>query len=295
MSDDVLVLGESLVDVVRAADGTTTEHVGGSAANVAVALARLGRSVRFATSFADDARGRMVAAHLDDAGVQRASHPHTLRRTSTAVATLGDGGSATYEFDLEWDLEPPALDPVPAAVHACSLGAVLSPGADVVHDVVSRLRGTSLVSYDVNARPAATGLGPEVIERVERMVAVSDVVKASDEDLEALYPDLALEDAALGLLERGPTAVFVTRGEQGAVWFSRTCRVEVAATPVRVADTIGAGDTFSAALIDGLLSHGGVAALDETAVREVLARAVRAAAVTVSRPGADPPYLAELG
>jgi fructokinase len=295
VSDDVLVLGESLVDVVRAPDGTTTEHVGGSAANVAVALARLGRPVRFATSFADDARGRAVAAHLDDAGIQRAGHPHTLRRTSTAVATLGPDGAATYEFDLEWALEPPALDPVPAAVHACSLGAVLSPGADVVHDVVTRLRGRSLVSYDVNARPAATGLGPEVIERVERMVAASDVVKASDEDLEVLYPDLALDDAALGLLERGPTAVVVTRGEQGAVWCSRTVRVEVAATPVRVADTIGAGDTFSAALIDGLLAHGGVAALDETAVREVLARAVRAAAVTVSRPGADPPYLAELG
>ena len=295
MSDDVLVLGESLVDVVRAPDGTTTEHVGGSAANVAVALARLGRPVRFATSFADDARGRAVAAHLDGAGIRRANHPHSLRHTSTAVATLGADGAATYEFDLEWVLEPPAVDPVPAAVHACSLGAVLSPGADVVHDVVSRLRGSSLVSYDVNARPAATGLGPEVIDRVERMVAVSDVVKASDEDLAAFYPDLTLADAAQGLLERGPTAVVVTRGEQGALWFSRTGRVEVAATPVRVADTIGAGDTFSAALLDGLLARDGdLAALDEPSVRRVLARAVRAAAVTVSRPGADPPYLSEL-
>lgn len=295
MSDDVLVLGESLVDVVRASDGSTTEHVGGSAANVAVALARLGRPVRFATSFADDARGRAVAAHLDNAGIQRASHPHTLRRTSTAVATLGADGAATYEFDLEWDLEPPAIDPVPAAVHACSLGAVLSPGADVVHDVVSRLRGRSLVSYDVNARPAATGLGPDVIDRVERMVAASDVVKASDEDLEVLYPDLPLTDAAQGLLERGPNAVVVTRGGQGAIWFSKEGRYDVAATPVRVADTIGAGDTFSAALIDGLLARGGdPAALDEASVREVLTRAVRAAAVTVSRPGADPPYLSEL-
>jgi fructokinase len=88
--------------------------------------------------------------------------------------------------------------------------------------------------------------------------------------------------------------VVVTRGEQGAVWFSRSGLVEVPSTPVQVADTIGAGDTFSAALLDGLLGRGDLAGLDETAVREVLDRAVRAAAVTVSRPGADPPYASEL-
>jgi fructokinase len=296
VTDDVLVMGESLVDVVLAADGSTTEHVGGSAANVAVALARLGRQVRFATSFADDRRGRMVAEHLDRAGVRLANRPHAVDRTATAVATLDADGAADYEFDLEWDLDPPEVQTLPAAVHVCSLGAVLLPGADVVHEEVCRLRGGVLVSYDVNARPALTGTGPEVIARVERMATVSDLVKASDEDLAALYPDLTLVEAAHGFLERGAAAVVVTRGEQGAVWFLRSARVEVAATPVRVADTIGAGDTFSAALLDGVLARGqDLAALGEVAVQEILARAVRAAAVTVSRPGADPPYLSELG
>ena len=294
MADEVLVMGESLVDVVRAPDGAVSEHVGGSAANVAVALARLGRSVRFATCFADDPHGRMIAAHLDRAGVRLANRPHSVERTSTAVATLGSDGAASYEFDLAWDPEPPAIEAAPAAVHVCSLGAVLSPGSDVVYDVVSRLRESALVSYDINARPGLTGSGPDLVERVERMVGSSDLVKASDEDLAVLYPALGLADAARGLLERGPDAVVVTRGAQGAAWFSRTGSVEVASNPVTVADTIGAGDTFSAALIDGLVGRGDPATLDDAAVREILTRAARAAAVTVSRPGADPPYTHEL-
>ena len=294
MTDDVLVMGESLVDVVRAPDGSVSEHVGGSAANVAVALARLGRTVGFATSFADDPHGRMVAAHLDRAGVRLANHPRSIERTSTAVATLDADGAAHYEFDLDWVLDPPTVEATPAAVHVCSLGAVLSPGSDVVHDVVTRLRGSALVSYDINARPVITGTGPDLLERVERMVASSNLLKASDEDLAALYPGLDLAGAAHGLLHRGPAAVVVTRGADGAVWFSRSGRVYVSSIPVTVADTIGAGDTFSAALVDGLLGRGDLAALDEAAVREVLGRAVRAAAVTVSRPGADPPYASEL-
>jgi fructokinase len=294
VAGDVLVMGESLIDVVRAADGSTTEHVGGSAANVAVALARLGRPVRFATSFADDPRGRLVADHLRRAGIRLANEPHSVARTSTAVATLGADGAASYEFDLDWALDPPDVGVAPAAVHVCSLGAVLSPGADVVHAVVSRLRGGALVSYDINARPVLTGTGTDLLRRVEVMAAVSDVVKASDEDLAALYPELDLADAARGLLERGPAAVVVTRGELGAVWFSRGRRVDVSAPRVRVADTIGAGDTFAAALIDGLLGREELDSLDEDAVREILGRAVRAAAVTVSRAGADPPYAYEL-
>ncbi len=298
MADDVLVMGESLIDVVRAPDGSVAEYVGGSAANVAVALARLGRPVRFATSFADDTHGQMVAGHLDRAGVRLANRPHSIGRTSTAVATLDADGAAHYEFDLDWVLDPPMVDATPAAVHVCSLGAVLSPGSDVVHAVVSRLRGSALVSYDINARPVITGSGPDLLERVERMVASSDLVKASDEDLAALYPALALADAARGLLERGPSAVVVTRGEQGAVWFSPhrsggglldpgvggrhdRRRRHVRGCPGR--RPARAGDR-----------RADLASLDEARVREVLTRAVRAAAVTVSRPGADPPYASEL-
>ncbi len=185
-----LVVGESLIDIVHASDGSTGEYAGGSAANVAVALSRLGRDVRFVTAWADDDRGRVLADHLAKDGVELASDPHVLARTATAAATIGADGAASYEFDLEWRIgEVAAGEPV--VVHVCSLGAVLDPGAEQVLDLVKSLQGRAMVSYDINARPAITGTGPDLVAKVERMVAVTDLVKASDEDLESLYPDLS--------------------------------------------------------------------------------------------------------
>ncbi|RYJ03480.1 MAG: carbohydrate kinase [Actinomycetales bacterium] len=287
-----LVVGESLVDIVHAADGTTTEYAGGSAANVAVALSRLGRPVRFVTAWADDARGRVLADHLARAGVELASDPVVLERTATAAATIGADGAASYEFDLDWriaDVAPGA----PVAVHVCSIGAVLEPGAEQVLELLAGLRDTTTISYDINARPAITGTGPDLVGRVERMVAVADLVKASDEDLAALYPALDTEAAARHLLTLGPTAIVVTRGGEGATWVTTDGVVEVASLPVDVADTIGAGDTFGAATLDAIWGRP-LDALTTDEVEEVLAHAARAAAVTVSRPGADPPYRDEL-
>jgi fructokinase len=302
MTRDVLVVGEALVDIVRAADGSTREHAGGSAANVAVALARLGRPVRFVTAWADDPRGRMLREHLDRAGVDLATDPHVLTRTATAAATLGADGAASYEFDLEWQIGPVPVEPSPLVVHTCSLGAVLAPGAAAVLALVSRLREVATISYDVNARPAITGTGPDVVQLVERMAAVSDIVKASDEDLAALYPGLGLEAAARAVLALGPAAVVVTRGPDGAIWVTEGGTVEAASQRVEVADTIGAGDTFGAAVLDALWERGRLGAerrddlraLPADEVAAVLAHAARAAAVTVSRPGADPPYRSEL-
>lgn len=303
MERDVLVVGESLVDIVNAADGEIREYAGGSAANVAVALARLGRPVRFATSYADDEHGRLIAEHLESAGVTLASDPGAVDRTSTAEATIGVDGAATYEFDLEWRLNPVQEGPEPLVVHTCSLGAVLLPGADDVHDVLDRLRPSATISYDVNARPAITGTGPDLVDRVERMAGIADLVKASDEDLEALYPQLDLVKAARRLLSLGPAAgVVVTRGGEGAMWVGPDEVVEIESHDVEVADTIGAGDTFGAALIDALWEAGhlgaerreSLAGLGSEEIRGVLSHAAGAAAVTVSRPGADPPYRHEL-
>lgn len=303
MEADVLVVGESLVDIVASADGGAREHPGGSAANVAVALARLGRPVRFATSFADDEHGRLVRDHLEAAGVQLAGDPHVLDRTSTAVATIAADGSASYEFDLDWRLGPLGdLHPAPRVVHTCSLGAVLAPGADTMLELVDRLRSYATVTYDVNARPAITGAGADTVAAVERVVAVSDIVKASDEDLKALYPGERIADVADRLRSLGARAVVVTRGPDGAVWFGARGTVDVGSVPVTVVDTIGAGDTFGAALIDALWTHdllgatrrGALGQIGPDIVRTVLGHAARAAAVTVSRPGADPPYRSEL-
>ena len=294
-----MVVGEALVDVVHTADGETGEHPGGSAANVAVALARLGRSVRFATSYADDAHGRLIGEHLSASGVELALDPHVVERTSTAAATIGADGAASYEFDLDWRLGEVPLSPAPAAVHVCSLGAVVEPGASAVLELVERLRERATVTYDVNVRAAVTGTGSEVVERVERVVALADLVKVSDEDLAELWPTLPVERAAARLLSMGPAAVVLTRGAEGATWIDHDREVAVAPRRVEVADTIGAGDTFAAALVDGLaeegLLGGRLAAMPVEVVERLLAHAAHAASVTVSRPGADPPYRSELG
>lgn len=303
MENVALVVGESLVDIVNAAGGDIKEYAGGSAANVAVALARLGRSVRFATSYAADERGRLIAEHLESAGVALASDPGAVDRTSTAEATIGVDGAAEYEFDLEWRLNPVEDEPRPVVVHTCSLGAVLMPGADDVFALLDRLRETATISYDINARPAITGTGPDLLDRVERMAGIADIVKASDEDLEALYPQLDLVKAARRLLSLGrPVAVVVTRGAEGALWVRHDDHVEIGSRTVEVADTIGAGDTFGAALIDALWDadllgadrRQALADLPPDQVEPLLHHAARAAAVTVSRPGADPPYRHEL-
>ncbi len=298
----MLVVGEALVDIVRTQSGHLHEYAGGSAANVAVALARLGRPTRLATCFARDHHGELVTAYLERAGVALACDPVAVARTSTAEATIGTSGAAEYVFDIDWRLLPLDPDEDPLVAHTCSLGAVLLPGADDVLALLARLRERSTITYDVNARPTVTGNGPDVVARVERMVAVADLVKASDEDLETLYPMRPYAESAAALLELGPAVVVVTRGAAGALWVDGAEPVEVASRPVQVADTIGAGDTFGAALVDALWERGrlgaegrsALASLPRAEVAEVLEHAVRAAAVTVSRPGADPPYRHEL-
>lgn len=302
MERGVLVVGESVVDVVRTLSGDVHEYAGGSAANVAVALARLGRPTRLATSFARDRHGEMIAAHLERAGVDLACDPAAVDHTSTARATLGTEGAATYTFDIDWRLSPVPDDEDPLVAHTCSLGAVLPPGADDVLALLTRLRDRATITYDVNARPAVTGTGAAVAARVERMAAVADLVKASDEDLETLHPGRPHAESAAALLALGPAAVVVTRGAEGALWLDRVGTVEVEPSPVQVVDTIGAGDTFGAALLDALWERGrlgaegraALGALPRPEVTAVLEHAARAAAITVSRPGADPPYRHEL-
>jgi fructokinase len=302
MERGVLVVGEALVDIVRTQSGHLHQYAGGSAANVAVALARLGRPTLLATCFAADHHGELVAAYLRSAGVELACDPGAVERTSTAEATIGTSGAAAYTFDIDWRLLPVDPEADPLVAHTCSLGAVLLPGAEDVLALLGRLRERSTVSYDVNARPTVTGTGPDVVARVEQMVAVADLVKASDEDLETLYPQRTHADSAAALLELGPAAVVVTRGAEGALWVDRAEPVEIPSRPVRVADTIGAGDTFCAGLLDALWERGRLgadgraelAALPRAEVAEVLEHAARAAAVTVSRPGADPPWRHEL-
>ncbi|WP_234322546.1 carbohydrate kinase family protein [Streptomyces sp. NRRL S-350] len=281
----VLVIGECVADIVRKDGAADRVHPGGSPANVAYGLARLGRPATLLTELGPDANGRLIRSHLESAGVRvRAAE---VARTPSAVVELDGQGKARYTFDIGWTLPPTEPAEPPAAIHVGSIGAVTEPGAAAVLALVERWRGRTQVSYDPNVRAALMGERAEAVRRVERCVALSDLVKASDEDLAWLYPGERPEAVAERWLTLGPSVVAVTLGADGA--FARTAeggRVAAAAVPVRVADTVGAGDSFMAALLHARASGADLPAC--------LTGAVTAAALTVSRPGANPPSAAEL-
>jgi len=300
-----LVIGESLIDIVHRPDGSTREHVGGSPANVAVGLARLGHEVTLATKIGDDERGTRIATRLDEEGVALTEGSIGERPTSVATSTLDETGAAAYTFDLTWELsEDQPLEGL-AHVHTGSIAATLEPGASVVLSTLQSARPSATISYDPNARPSLMGDPHGVRAKIEQLIGLSDVVKASDEDIAWLYDGAPLPDILRlwGLL--GPALVVVTRAEKGAV-IGLTITGEltsVEAPIVEVMDTVGAGDSFMAGLLSGLLEAsllGGIQARERLRsasladVRPAVDRALACAAITVSRAGAAPPYLADL-
>ena len=303
MSEHTLVIGEALVDVVRKPDGRQTAHAGGSPANVAFGLARLGRSVELLTSLGDDAYGALVRSHVESSGAT-ISPSSAAPRTSVATANLDAHGVATYDFDLEWALpDDPTTQPGPLVVHTGSIAAVLEPGASAVERLIAGAREHSTVSYDPNVRPSLMGDRGGAESTIERLVALSDVVKVSDEDLAWLFPAESPADAALRWLALGPALVVVTLGSEGALAACDAGSVSVPPVRVEVADTVGAGDSFMSGLIDGLWSAGllgghrrdALRGIDLPAVTSILDRCARIAGITVSRSGANPPTRADLG
>ncbi len=300
--DDVLVVGEALVDIVLRGGVLADEHPGGSPANVALGLGRLGRRVSLLSRLGDDERGERVRTHLAASGVRLAPGTLAPGRTSTATASLDDRGAASYEFELDWRV-PDAVELPPAqALHTGSIAAFLPPGGDAVFELVRRAQGGLTVSYDPNARPALMGDAGQARARVERFVAAADVVKVSDEDLAWLLPGADPAAVAADWLELGPAVVVVTRGGDGATGLCADGRVDVPAPPVDVVDTVGAGDAFTAGLLDALAGAGLLGAERAGALRAIprdvlqgaTRRATRVAAITCERAGANPPTHAEL-
>ncbi|MCC2316449.1 carbohydrate kinase family protein [Cellulomonas chengniuliangii] len=300
-----LVVGEALVDIVRRTDGSVSEHVGGSPANVALGLARLGRPTDLLTWLGADAYGALVVRHLEASGVSVLRGAETAISTPIATAHLDAEGAATYDFDLVWDL-PHSWDESaepPLVLHTGSIGAALQPGAQKVARLVEARRPTSTITYDPNLRPALMGSPQDTLPLVESLVLQSDVVKVSDEDLAWLLPGVAPAEIAEEWTRRGPSLVVVTHGGKGAFASTRSgARLMVAAPAVQVADTVGAGDSFMSGLIDGLWEAGLLGAdrreqlrdVDPGTVEAILERCARIAAITVSRPGANPPTRGEL-
>jgi fructokinase len=292
-----LVIGEALIDIVGAA-----EHVGGSPLNVAVGLARLGRGVDFLTHIGDDEHGRRVADYVKAAGARLVPGSASAARTPTAVATIEDDGSVAYTFDLEWRLSGTPQVAPPLLVHTGSIAAVREPGCLAVAALLDAYRVSATVSFDPNVRPSLIADRDLTRDRIARLVERSDVVKASDEDLSWIDPDRDPESTARAWLASGPAIVVVTMGRRGALAFCPAGEARVAATPVDVVDTVGAGDAFMVGLLDalwgmGLLgtarrTHLGRIGLD--ALTAALQSACLSSAWTVGRAGADLPDRAAL-
>jgi fructokinase len=300
-----LVVGEALVDAVRRPDGETAEHPGGSPANVAIGLGRLGRRVDLLTWLGDDAHGDLVRAHLTGSDVHVLTGDRAPERTAVATAHLDAAGVATYDFDLTWDIPATFAEDAgnPLVVHTGSIAAVLEPGGPAVARLVEERRAVATITYDPNLRPALMGSPAAAGPAVEHLVGLADVIKVSDEDLAWLHPGVAPVQIARDWVARGAALVVVTLGGEGALAVTAGGEeLTVQAPRVTVADTVGAGDSFMSGLIDGLWTAGLLGAdarerlhaIDAATVERVLARCVRIAAITVSRPGANPPTSAEL-
>jgi fructokinase len=299
----IVVVGEALVDVVVPTEGEASSAVGGSPLNVAVGLARLEVPALLITRVGDDEHGRWISDHVRESGAELAPSavvPGTT--TSTATAHLDDDQVARYEFDLVWDLDRQTL-PEARALHVGSLGATLLPGRQAVADLVRQAQDVGLfVSYDPNVRPAFVTDPAESWREVAEIASRCRLVKVSEEDLESLRPGVPHEDLARELLRGGTTElVVVTHGPGGASAFAPDFRVDVAAPPVEVVDTVGAGDAFMAGLLAVLSDWdvyadepGALDAMDEDRVALLLRGAMAVAAVTCSRRGANPPRRREL-
>lgn len=289
-----LAIGEALVDVIHRPGGVSERHPGGSPTNVAVGLARLGRDVTELCSLGDDSDGDLLREHLRAADV--ALHPSSVtpERTATADVTLSDGGDATYAFDVSWavpsELDWEAVD----VAHAGSIALALEPGASGVLRLIRAAPERVRISIDPNVRPAF--LAQEgAAARLRPFFEAADLVKLSDEDAAYLYPGETADAVLDRLLEFGVGIAALTRGGEGAMLATGTSRVEVGALAPHVEDTVGAGDSFMAGLLDAIAALGRDGwAPDARQLAAIADHAARASAITVGRAGADLPWRSEL-
>lgn len=297
----IVVTGEALIDVVVDRDGDSTETPGGSPLNVAVGLARLDIPTTLISQVGHDQRGGLVVDHVTGSGAEIVAVPTSSGRTSVATAHLDEGGAASYEFELEWNLPRQELPPC-RALHVGSLGTLLVPGRDSVLDLVEQACAREgFVSYDANLRESFVDDRDRTRREVQALAARCTLVKLSDEDADVLDPGTDPDDFARALLGGERTRiVLLTRGSEGATAF--TAKGETSAVPrqVEVVDTVGAGDAFMAATLAQLwdldaFGHPGPGLpVVEEEIARLLRGAMEVAAITCERRGANPPRRLEL-
>ena len=292
----IWVCGEVLIDVLP-----TGLVVGGGPANTAKALARLGHDVDFIDGISTDAFGVMARNELERDGVRLALSLSSDKPTCTATVTLDAHGSASYEFLIDetatfdfahsWLPDPERLKP--SVLHIGTLVTIVEPAATVLYDWAVKTAEFAPVVFDPNVRTSVVGDRIAYRAAVEKWVEISSVIKLSDDDISWLYPDESMDEVAQRWIANGASLVVVTRGAKGIIGYTEHGFEEVDGAKVVVVDTVGAGDTVGAILVEGIVAHS-VDGLQGQVLNAVLHRAAIAAGITVSRAGAQPPRLHEL-
>jgi len=292
----IWVCGEVLIDILP-----TGPVVGGGPANTAKALARLGYDVHFIDGISNDAYGQSARTELLNDGVNLDLALASDKPTCTATVTLDAAGGASYEFLIDgtatFDFNASWLpDPYryqPQVLHIGTLVTMIEPGASALYDWAMQVAELVPIVFDPNIRPSVMPDRDLYEAAIEKWAALSAVIKVSDDDLAWLFPGQAIEDVANRWISDGVFLVVVTQGANGLMGYTSDGRVEVPGVKVDVVDTVGAGDTVGAIVVEAMLAHG-LVELRGDLLRGVLTRAAAAAAITCSRKGAQPPYKHEL-
>ncbi|MDX8459226.1 carbohydrate kinase family protein [Mesorhizobium humile] len=305
----ILCCGEALIDMLPR---TTTEgeaafapYVGGAVFNSAIALGRLGAPAGFFSGLSSDLFGGQFREALGASKVS-STYAHTSPRPTTLAFVRLTNGQATYTFYDENTagrmLTVEDLPKLGAEIEAMLFGAISlisEPAGSAYEEFMRREHESRVMMLDPNIRPNFIPDKAKHLRRIREMMAMADIVKLSDEDLKWFDEAGSHEDVVHNWLDRGPKLIVVTHGSEGAVGYSRAHKVTVMPRKVKVVDTVGAGDTFNAGILaslheQGLLTKAAIGDLPEEAIRKALELGAKAAAVTVSRAGANPPWRNEI-
>jgi len=295
VSNQVWVCGEVVIDLIP--DGTERKAVvGGGPANTAKALSKLGIATQFIDGISSDKYGQMALKELHKDGVLLDFVKFSDKPTCLAIVSLNSKGGATYEFvidetatfDFDRSWLPDAAQLKPSLLHIGTLVTAIEPAASVLFEWAKYVGEHAPIVFDPNIRPAVMSDRTSYVKQVERWVGISSAVKVSDDDIYWLYPGADLDKVVNNWLALGPELIVVTFGDKGLAGFRDKTKVSVDAKKVVVADTVGAGDTVGAILVEAIIADG-LAKLTDERLSLMLNRAARAAAITVSRTGARPP------
>lgn len=305
-----LICGEALFDLfgdeARGDSVAFDARIGGSPFNVAMGLARLGEDAAFFGGISKDALGEKLVDKFRKEGVSDRYILRTDYLTTLSLVQKDADGSPAYTFygaqaadRMVTEADLPTFDSPPAFLHVGSYTALVEPVASALKALIAREKPHTLISFDPNIRPTVVADMQLWRTNTEALVPLTDLVKVSDEDLALIAPGEAIDEIARKWLSDGAGLVIVTRGGDGATAFAPGLEVDCPGVKVAVEDTVGAGDTFQAALLAGLKQLGvtgrpALEGLTEDSLQRLLGFAVGAAAITCSRRGADLPRKGEL-